>query len=595
MNTYRPWRSLALTLILTLIMVGCVAFPITPVAPAPTPTYTIEPGVATATPPAELSSQTEQAFGSSCKDEAETTPIAPEKPAKEEAFPWWNNTVFYEIFVRSFYDSDGDGVGDLNGLIQKLDYLNDGDPSTTDDLGVTGIWLMPIMESPSYHGYDVVDYYRVDREYGTNEDFRRLIAEAHRRGIRVIVDMVLNHTSSKHPWFQSARSDPNSPYRDFYIWSDEGPGYKGPWGQRVWHRTPTGYYYGIFWEGMPDLNYENPAVTAEMQKVIRFWLEDMGVDGFRLDAVKHLIEEGRVQENTPSTHAWLRDFYAFYKSINPEALTVGEVWSSTTEVVKYIGDQLDLAFEFDTAQAMLFSARFGSRNDVLRAHRLVTERYPPNQFATFLTNHDQPRVMTQLRGKVDKAKVAASLLLTGPGVPFIYYGEEIGQRGDKPDENIRTPMQWSDAENAGFTTAVMAWRAPQPDYREVNVAAQTRDPQSLLSHYRRLIHARNTHEALRIGDWREVTVEDRRIYAFLRHSDAETLLVLINLAGEPITDYRLDLEAGPLREGTTGEPPVEILTGRPVRPPAVHERGGFQGYIPLDVLEPYSTYIIRLR
>ncbi|NOZ26748.1 MAG: alpha-amylase [Chloroflexi bacterium] len=562
-----------LLLLVFVLVAGCVFPPITPVPPTPTDT------------PAPTDTPTP----------SPTLTPTPEGVGEREPHAWWNDAVFYEIFVRSFYDSDGDGVGDLNGLIEKLDYLNDGDPATTDDLGITGIWLMPIMESPSYHGYDVADYYRVDPEYGTNEDFRRLMAEAHRRGIRVIIDMVLNHTSSKHPWFQSARSDPNSPYRDFYIWSDQDPGYKGPWGQRVWHRSPTGYYYGIFWAGMPDLNYDNPAVTAEMEKVIRFWLEDMGVDGFRLDAVKHLVEEGRVQENTPATHAWLRGFYAFYESINPEALTVGEVWSPTTEVVKYIGDQLDLAFEFDTAQAMLRSARFGDRSYVLRAHRLVTERYPPNQFATFLTNHDQPRVMTELRGDVNKAKVAASLLLTGPGVPFLYYGEEIGQVGGKPDENIRTPMQWSDAENAGFTTAVMAWRAPQPDYRDVNVAAQTGDPNSLLSHYRRLVRARNAHEALRVGDWREVTVEDRRIYAFLRHSDAETLLVLINLSGEPISDYRLDLESGPL----SGEPveglPVEVLTGEPAPAPAVREGGGFEGYRPLGTLEPYGTYVIRLR
>ncbi len=589
----RPWQVLALIWVLVAI-VGCVVPPsAAPISP-PTATPTVEPTSEAVAPTIEPFLPSDKAFGPSCTDGGEAQPQPPEEPSAEEESPWWNDAVFYEIFVRSFYDSDGDGVGDLNGLIEKLDYLNDGDPTTTDDLGVTGIWLMPIMESPSYHGYDVVDYYRVDQEYGTNEDFRRLIAEAHRRGIRVIIDLVLNHTSSKHPWFQSALNDPNSPYRDFYIWSDENPGYKGPWGQRVWHRTPTGYYYGIFWEGMPDLNYNNPAVTAEMEKVIRFWLEDMGVDGFRLDAVKHLIEEGRVQENTPATHEWLRGFYTFYKSINPAALTVGEVWSPTVEVAKYIGDQLDLAFEFDTAQAMLRSARFGDRNYILRAHRLVTERYPPNQFATFLTNHDQPRVMTELRGNVNKAKVAASLLLTGPGVPFLYYGEEIGQVGGKPDENIRTPMQWSDAENAGFTTAVMAWRAPQPNYRDVNVAAQTGDPDSLLSHYRRLIHLRNQHIALREGAWQEVAIPDRRVYAFLRYTRDETLLVLINLSGDAITDYALDLAEGPLQEQAVKAPPIELLSGAWVGIPAVNDQGGFEAYQPLAELAPYGTYVIEL-
>ncbi|MCD6290094.1 MAG: DUF3459 domain-containing protein, partial [Anaerolineae bacterium] len=371
-------------------------------------------------------------------------------------------------------------------------------------------------------------------------------------------------------------------------------GYKGPWGQRVWHCTATGYYYGIFWKGMPDLNYDNPAVTAEMEKVIRFWLEDMGVDGFRLDAVKHLIEEGRVQENTPETHEWLRGFYTFYKRINPNALTVGEVWSPTVEAAKYVGDQLDLVFEFDTARAMLQSARFSDRGDVLRAHRLVMERYPLNQFATFLTNHDQPRVMTQLHGNVNKAKVAASLLLTGPGVPFLYYGEEIGQRGDKPDENIRTPMQWSDADNAGFTTAAAAWRMPQPDYRDVNVATQARDPGSLFNHYRQLIHLRSAHPALRLGDWQEVNVADRRLYAFLRYTQDEVVLVLINLGGESVSDYSLSLDAGPLRQLDEAGAPIELLRGETVRAPVVNDRGGFTGYQPLATLEPYATYVIEL-
>ena len=514
------------------------------------------------------------------------------RPPEGEAGPfWWNDAVFYEIFVRSFYDSNDDGVGDLNGLIEKLDYLNDGDPTTADDLGITGIWLMPIAQSPSYHGYDVADYFSVDEEYGSNDDFRRLMKEAHRRGIRVIIDLVLNHTSWQHPWFVSARNDADSPYRDFYIWSEEDPGYKGPWGGRAWHRSGDSFYYAVFWEGMPDLNYNNPAVTAEMEKVIRFWLEDMGADGFRLDAIKHLIEDGRTQENTPATHEWLRDFYILYKEINPDAMAVGEVWSSTVEVLKYIGDQVDLAFEFDTAQAMLKSARFEDRNHVLRAHRLVTEHYPPHQFAAFLTNHDQERAMSVLQENVNWAKTTASLLLTGPGVPFLYYGEEIGHIGGKPDENIRTPMQWSDANNAGFTTAAAAWRAPQRNYRqEVNVAAQNDDPDSLLSHYRRLIQTRNDHAALRTGDWREVEVEDKRIYAFLRHSDEETLLVLINLSGEPISDYSLSLDQGPLSEGSASE----IFAGVPVSAPAVNANGGFDGYMPLAELAPYSTYIIRI-
>ncbi len=565
-----------LTCLLLLSLVAACAAPAVEPTPPATATPTAAVKAATPTPTTEAKT---------------ATPVSTATPQVMAGPFWWNDAVFYEIFVRSFYDSDGDGIGDLNGLIEKLDYLNDGDPTTTDDLGITGLWLMPIAQSPSYHGYDVSDYFTVDEEYGSNEDFLRLMEAAHKRGIRVIIDLVLNHTSWQHPWFVSARSDVDSPYRDFYIWLDEYPSYRSPWGGQAWHRSGDSFYYGIFWEGMPDLNYNNPAVTAEMEKVIRFWLEDMGADGFRLDAIKHLIEDGRTQENTPATHEWLRGFYKIYKDANPEAMAVGEVWSPTVEVVKYIGDQVDLAFEFDTAQAMLKSARFEDRNHILRAHRLSTERYPPNQFATFLTNHDQERTMSELRENVNRAKTAASLLLTGPGAPFLYYGEEIGHVGGKPDENIRTPMQWSDTDNAGFTTATIAWRAPQRSYRDVNVAAQTDDPDSLLSHYRRLIQTRNAHEALRIGDWWEVEVEDKRIYAFLRHSDEETLLVLINLGGEPISDYSLSLDQGPLSEGSASE----VFAGASVSAPTVNANGGFDGYAPLTELAAYGTYIVQLK
>ena len=341
--------------------------------------------------------------------------------------PWWNDTVFYEIFVRSFSDSNGDGVGDLNGLIQKLDYLNDGDPATTTDLGVTGIWLMPIAESPSYHGYDVSDYTQVDREYGTNADFKRLIAEAHRRGIRVIVDLVLNHTSSQHPWFTAAQ-DPASPKRDWYIWSKEQP--QGP----GWHKGKDGWYYGYFWEGMPDLNYRNEAVTAAMHDAARFWLEEMGADGFRLDAVKYLIEDGRRIENTPATHDWLEDFRTFYKGVQPDALTVGEVWSTSDVSASYVGDELDLAFDFPLADATIASALNGRSLDAQRAQKAVLAAYPAGQYATFLANHDQNRTRSRLIDD-DQARMAATLQLLFSGVPFVYYGEEIGMSGTKPDEN----------------------------------------------------------------------------------------------------------------------------------------------------------------
>ncbi len=379
--------------------------------------------------------------------------------------------------MRSFYDSDSDGIGDFNGITQKLDYLNDGDPTTHTDLGISGIWLMPINVSPSYHGYDVSDYFEVNPEYGSMDDFQNLLEEAHKREIRVIVDLVLNHTSTKHPWFVDASTEVDSPYRDHYIFADSPGGYKSPWGGDVWHKADTGFYYGIFWSGMPDLNYANPKVVEEMQEVVRFWLEDIGVDGFRLDAIKHIVEDGEIQENTPATHTFWEGFYDHYTSINPDAFTVGEAWTSTGEVVKYIGDEVSIAFEFDTAGAMVEAARSERSSQITQAHELTIKSYPSHQYGTFLTNHDQPRVMTQLRGDFGKAKSAASLLLTGPGVPFVYYGEEIGQSGGKPDENIRTPMQWSAEPNAGFTMAEQPWREPQRDFADFNVAGQTDDPE----------------------------------------------------------------------------------------------------------------------
>ncbi|MBV7334199.1 alpha-amylase [Chloroflexi bacterium TSY] len=395
-------------------------------------------------------------------------------------FPWWNDTVFYEIFVRSFQDSDGDGIGDLRGLISRLDYLNDGDPNTKTDLGITGIWLMPIMESPSYHGYDVADYYKIDPDYGSNEDFRLLIEEAHRRGIRVIVDLVLNHTSTRHPWFQAA-TDLESENRDWYIWVEENPLYLGPWRQKVWHRSFGHYYYGLFWGGMPDLNYENPAVTAQMYDVTRFWLEEMGVDGFRLDAIKHLIEDGQIQENTEATHAWLEDFYRYYKTIKPNALTVGEAWTSTAQVLDYTGDEVDIAFQFDLAEKILNASEYGARSLIQKELDGIVESYPSGQYATFITNHDQNRIMSQLNQNVGVAKVAASILLTAPGVPFLYYGEEIGMTGTKPDENIRLPMQWIAPSNSGddktdrgvgFTTG-RPWR---------NLARNANERNSVIGH-----------------------------------------------------------------------------------------------------------------
>jgi glycosidase len=453
---------------------------------------------------------------------------------------WWNDAVFYEVFVRSFQDSDGDGIGDLQGLIDRLDYLNDGDPATSDDLGVTGIWLMPVAQSPSYHGYDTTDYYAVEQDYGSNEDFKRLIDEAHRRGIKVIVDLVLNHTSTEHPWFVDSASGPDSARRDWYRWSQTDDGSTAPWqgGGPVWHRSGDDYYFGLFWEGMPDLNYDNPEVTAEMQNAARFWLEEMGADGFRLDAVRHLLEEGTTYAGTPSTHAWLAGFDDFVDTVDPEALTVGEVWDTTAQAASYVqGDEVDLTFQFELASGILASVQQGRPTGASEDLAALLAAYPAGQYATFLTNHDQPRVATTLFKDPEGNKLAATTLLTLPGVPFIYYGEEIGMTGNKPDELIRTPMQWSGESNAGFTGGA-PWQPTNRGFEDLNVAAQDGDPDSLLSHYRRLIHLRNDHSALLRGGFVPVQSSCDSTLAFLRQApagdadtpDGQTALVVLNFA-----------------------------------------------------------------
>lgn len=520
--------------------------------------------------------------------EAEPVEVVEEMAATTTEYPWWNDRTFYEIFLRSFYDSDGDGIGDINGLIEKLDYLNDGDPTTTDDLGINGIWLMPVMPSPSYHGYDVTDYYDINPEYGTLDDFRRLMEEAHQRDIVIIIDLVLNHTSSQHPWFQEAVANPDSPYRDYYRWAEEHPGYSGPSGP-AWHESETGYYYGVFWSEMPDLNLENTAVTRELEEITRFWLEDVGVDGFRLDAIKFLKEDGTTLENTPATHEWLENYYDFYKSINPDAFTVGEVWSASRNVVSYVGDEVDIAFDFELARAKLDSAVSGRNDPIAPTQERILEIYPSWQFATFLANHDQNRTRSVLLSD-EKAKSAASLQLLFGGVPFIYYGEEIGQQGTKPDENIRLPMQWT--ETGGFSvddTAVL-WRDYFRDYETRNVAAQLDDPNSILSHYRRLIHLRNAEPALRTGSWQLVATDQSNIYAAVRQTEDDTLLLLINLGREDIDTYALTLD----NLGLTGGTAVEILAGNTaVGAPTLTANGGFENYTPLP-LPAYSTFVIRL-
>jgi alpha-amylase len=434
---------------------------------------------------------------------------------------WREGAVCYEVFVRSFSDSDGDGVGDIGGLTQKLDYVK--------NLGARCMWLMPVAESPSYHGYDATDYYRVDRDYGTNEDFKQFVAAAHERGMVVFVDLVLNHLSSEHAFFQDALRGPGSPHRDWFRWSPTEPNEKG------WHHSPVRdeWYYGIFWKGMPDLNYETAAVREEAKKITTFWLREMGVDGFRLDAVPYLVEQDSNHVGTPGTHAVLRDLATHIRSIAPTAFTVGEVWDGIDRMLPYYPDQLELYFAFDLSDGLIEAVRTGSAKAVLDRYVRFEREVPNGRYSTFLRNHDQTRTLTALGGDVARVKAAETLLLTLPGLPFIYYGEEIGMTGDKPDEQLRTPMQWSADSGAGFTSG-KPWEPLNANWTTTNVAAQIADSNSLLSLTRRLIHLRGEHPALGAGDLVVLDAGTPAIAAYLRRTRNETVLVVVNL-GPPAT------------------------------------------------------------
>jgi alpha-amylase len=489
-------------------------------------------------------------------------PGLPEDPG------WWRDAVFMEVFVRAYQDSDGDGIGDLRGLISRLDHLNDGDPATSTDLGVTGLWLMPVFESPSYHGYDATDYYRIESDYGTVDDLRDLVAACHERGIRVILDLVLNHVSWKHPWFRGAYR-PHDPHHEWFIWSTEGHTWRGPWQQPVWHQLPwwqRGWrhfnhsaYYGIFWRGMPDLNHRNPEVVAATDAVARFWVTEVGVDGYRLDAARHLVEDGVVQEDTPETHQRLRGFTAALRAVRPDALVVGEIWDGVEVVSGYGPAEVDLAFQFELAEALVAGVRQGDATPIQQVHAAIAEHMPDHRYASFLANHDQNRVMWHMDGDVDRARLAAALLMTGPGTPFLYYGEEIGMTGHKPDPQIRTPMQWSGEAGVGFTDG-RPFIEPKADAATVNVAAQTDDPNSLLSAYRRLVKARGSLPILRRGSWEWVGGLPETVVVARRRWEGDEVLVVANLAAETVDLSLVATDVGEpiLVEGPERSLPVHL-------------------------------------
>lgn len=458
---------------------------------------------------------------------------------------WWNEAVFYEIFVRSFFDGNGDGIGDLAGIREKLDYLNDGDPDTSTDLGVTALWLMPIFNSNSYHGYDVIDYRTIDPDYGTLEDFKQLVDAAHARGMRVILDLVINHTSSENPWFLASQ-DPASPYRDWYRWSDEDPGEYVESGRTVWHAAAGAYYYGYFGAGMPDLNHNNEEVTNEMLDIARFWAVELGVDGFRIDAARYLIEDGTLISDTPETHDWFANFYNQLRQVKPDIYLVGEVWSDSEEAAAYVtGSELTQTFDFDLSTAIFNSINSRKANSINFVLARDYPLYDYGNLGVFLTNHDMPRAMSQLGGDDAKSCLAAFLLLTAPGTPYIYYGEEIGMLGQKPDEKIRTPMQWSKGESCGFSSA-QPWEPVNPDCLSVNLVARQADPRSLWNTYSALIRMRQSMPALSGGDAFLVQADNPAVFSVLRVSRDQALILVANLGLKDLTGVGLTLESGPL-------------------------------------------------
>ncbi len=486
---------------------------------------------------------------------------------------WWNDAVFYELFVRSFYDSDGDGIGDFQGIIEKLDYLNDGNPNTETDLGITAIWLMPMMESTSYHGYDVTDYYNTEPDYGTMADFEAFLDEAHSRGIKVIIDLVLNHTSNQHPWFTQSANNSNN-FQDWYIWSDNNPGFPGPWGQGVWHGNGGHYYYGLFWSGMPDLNYNHQPVKDEMFNVANFWL-DKGVDGFRLDAIKYLIEDGSILENTPGTFSLLEDFNDIYNTNNSDAFAIGEVWSNTASIVPYVqNERLDVCFDFDLASDILGAVNDENPISIQQQMQNIQASYPALQFGTFLTNHDMDRVYDQIGSNTEKMKLAASMYLTLPGIPFLYYGEEVGMIGTGAHENIRRPMQWSTAAYAGFSTT-SPWNSVGSNYIANNVAVMESNPNSLLNHYKKLIHIRNQQAALKKGNYLNITSSESNVFSFARVHENEGVVVVSNLGTQTI-NTSVTLSASNLPAGDYYV--TDLYNNQEMGTISINGYGGFDGW-----------------
>jgi maltose alpha-D-glucosyltransferase / alpha-amylase len=488
---------------------------------------------------------------------------------------WFKDAVFYEVPVKSFFDASGDGMGDFRGMTERLDHIR--------DLGVDCIWLLPMYPSPGQDdGYDISDFFSIHSDYGTIDDFKEFLDTAHSKGLRVVADMVMNHTSDQHPWFQEARTDPSSPKHDYYVWSDDPSRYSeariiftdtevSNWtydqvaGKHYWHR---------FFSHQPDLNFENPDVHREMFEIVRFWL-NLGLDGFRCDAVPYLYEqEGTNCENLPQTHEFLQKLRRMVDEEFPTALLLAEANQWPSDVVEYFGTaekpEFHMAFHFPLMPRMFMAMRREQRTPIVEIMESTPTIRDDTQWAIFLRNHDEltlemvtdierdymyfeyakdPRmrinvgIRRRLAPLLDNGRrqieMMNSLLLSMPGTPVLYYGDEIGM-GDNiylGDRNgVRTPMQWNGDRNAGFSRADWARlyspviMDPVYGYQAVNVEAQNRLPTSLLNWMKRIIAVRKRYRAFGRGSIRFLHPENTKVLAYLREYENEVLLCIVNLS-----------------------------------------------------------------
>ncbi|HPE36287.1 MAG TPA: alpha-amylase family glycosyl hydrolase [Spirochaetales bacterium] len=490
---------------------------------------------------------------------------------------WWENAAgpAYQVLVYSFADADGDGWGDLAGLTASLDYLNDGDPATATDLGVSALWLSPIHPSASYHGYDVLNYKAVHPRLGTLDDFDAFVAAAHERGVKVILDMVFNHTSRQHPWFLEALKNSRSEHASFYVEHDGKSDYgTGGMGRFYDARRPDGSvfrYFSAFWDGMPDLNLANPKVVDELESVLAFWLE-RDVDGFRFDAAKHAFDPNELPKGTPtmaSTKTFWEDLRSSARAIKPDVFFIGEVLSENlTEVAAY-ASVFDSLFDFPGAALTLDLAGGGSVSGSLAAYGRLAARYsqiPGFQPAPLLTNHDQDRAMSVLLARagldaaigikgrpgeassvtalrsltVARAKLAASVAHTLPGLPFVYYGEELGMVGRRyanDDVARRDAFVWNDARSAPTVTWPRSSNKLERGQNQgtTGAAEQAADPDSILSLYRSLSVLRAASPAVRTGAFQAVPwpgFEGQSSVAWLRSAENQSVLVVHNLGAD---------------------------------------------------------------